>query len=355
MMFVKNAWYCAGWDYHVSLARDAIIARQIAGERVVIYRKPDGALVALEDRCPHRQAALSQGRKEGDTLRCMYHGLRFAPDGRCVEVPGRDRIPERACVRVFPVVEKDNWIWVWMGDPARADESLIPFAVGPDADGWNIKTSQMEVHTNYRLEIINLADLGHLTWVHENTVGGSHKYAEIDPEFELSPRSLRTRYWVRDVEPTGAARHLFPPDMRMDLHFDIEHTIPCTWVMHFRAFTAGTATEGESDGQLLMDTWTSQAVTPRDGNWVDYYYSWGASSETDVPGLSDMLSEATDEAFREDARMLEQQHLRWAEKPDHPMVNLPFDEGPAKMLWILDKHLREETQEEQTTTPGRAA
>ena len=149
-MFVRNAWYCAGWDYSVTLARDAVVARQIAGERVVLFRTPDGRVHALEDRCPHRQAALSLGRKEGDTLRCMYHGLRFATDGRCVEVPARVRIPERAQIRVFPVVEKDNWIWVWMGDPTRADEALIPFAVGPDADGWNIRTSEMTVKANYR-------------------------------------------------------------------------------------------------------------------------------------------------------------------------------------------------------------
>lgn len=341
-MFVKNAWYCAGWDYNVSLGRDAIVPRTIAGERLVFYRTPQGRVIGFEDRCPHRQAALSLGRKEGDGLRCMYHGLRFAPDGRCVEVPGRDRIPERACVRTFPVVEKDNWIWVWMGNPARADERLLPDAVGPAAAGWRISTSQMHVKANYRLEIMNLADLSHLTWVHENTVGGSRKYAEIDPEFELFPRGLKTRYWVRVVEPTGAARHLFPSGTLFDMHFDITHTIPCTWVMHFRIFAAGTATSGDSDGALVLDTWTSQAVTPCDADSVDYYYSWGASAATDVPGLSDMLREALDIAFREDATQLEAQHLRVRDGRDHPQVNLPFDEGPAKMIWVLDRLLREE-------------
>ena len=354
-MFVKNAWYCAGWDYSVSLARDAIVPRMIAGERLVLFRTPQGQLVAFEDRCPHRQAALSLGRKEGDTLRCMYHGLRFASDGRCVEVPERDRIPERARVRVFPVVEEDNWIWVWMGDPERADETLIPFAVGPDESGWTIGTSEMSVKTNYRLEIINLADLSHLTWVHEDTVGGSRKFAAIDPELALIPRGLNTRYWVRSVEPNGLARHLFPADALFDMHFDIQHTVPCTWVMHFRMFTAGTATSGDSDGQLVLDTWTSQAVTPRDANNVDYYFSWGVSEETEVPGIVDMLREGLDVAFREDADMLEAQHVRTQEKPDFPVVNLPFDEGPAKMLWVLDKMLRDEAKENEQTPVQESA
>lgn len=101
-LFVRNAWYCAGWDYDVSQAKNAVVARKIAGERVVLYRKPDGAVVAMEDRCPHRHASLSLGRKEGDSLRCMYHGMKFGPDGQCTEVPGQSTIPEHACVRTFP-------------------------------------------------------------------------------------------------------------------------------------------------------------------------------------------------------------------------------------------------------------
>ena len=42
------------------------------------------------------------------------------------------------------------------------------------------------------------------------------------------------------------------------------------------------------------------------------------------------------------------------EKPDFPMVNLPFDEGPAKMAWVLDKLLREEAAENERV-PGQAA
>ena len=103
-----------------------------------------------------------------------------------------------------------------------------------------------------------------------------------------------------------------------------------------------TATEGDSDGALVLDTWTSQAVTPCDADSVDYYYAWGTSDATHVPGLADMLRESLDIAFREDAVQLEAQHLRMREKPDFPMVNLPFDEGPAKMLWVLDRLLREE-------------
>lgn len=346
-VFLNNAWYCAGWDHEFHQGRKAIIARKIAGERVVLYRKPDGKVVALEDRCAHRQAALSLGSKEGGSLRCMYHGMKFNAEGVCEEIPGQSTIPERACVRAFPVVEKDNWVWVWMGEPAKADPALICHSVGPGNPAWNIKTSKMHVETNYRWEIENLADLSHLTWVHKDTVGGDPAYGQIKPVHTLIPRGLHTLFWVRSVDPTGAVRHIFPEGTKLDICFDITHTVPCNWVMRFRAFIAGTNTEGESNGKLVVDTWTCQAVTPCDADSVDYYYSWGASKETEFPGLSDLLGGTLDEAFTEDKIMLEAQHIRRKERPDLKMVNIGHDAGPGKMLWVLDKMIREENQARQ--------
>lgn len=346
-MFVKNAWYCAGWDYMVTQGKNSLVARKLAGERVVLYRKPSGEIVAMEDRCPHRQAALSLGAKEGDSIRCMYHGLKFAPDGRCTEVPGQETIPTKACVRTYPVLEKDNWIWVWMGDPARVDPALIPFSVGPSDPEWNIRTSHMHVDANYRLEIANLADLSHLAWVHQKSLGGPDaetrtQYTHIKPTVTVGPRSIRTQYIIRGVPVPSFLRHLFPEDARFDLDFDITHTIPCTWVLHFQAFTASGATEGKPTGQPIADTYTCQAVVPNDENSVEYYFSWGSRRTFEFPGLSDLLRDVLDIAFLEDRHVLEAQHLRMQEKPDHPMVSIIHDAGPARMLRLLDELLRQE-------------
>lgn len=341
-MFLKNAWYCAGWDHQISQGRASIIQRRIAGEEVVLYRKPDGAVVAMEDRCPHRQAPLSQGVKEGDSLRCMYHGLRFAPSGQCTEIPGQTQIPERACVRVFPVVEKDNWVWVWMGEPAKADPALICFAVGPGHPDWNIKTGQVRVNANYRLEIANLMDLSHLTWVHRATFGGTDAYATTNAPTVMLPRGVRRDFWMRGVPAPVFLQHLMPTGALFDLHFDVEMSFPCNFILHFEGYTQGTATEGPSNGQCIIDTYSCQAITPVDADYVDYYYSWGASKVTDSPGMGDLLFEAIAEAFLEDKQMLEGQHQRVKAKPNFQQVDIRHDAGPGKMLWLLDKLLREE-------------
>ena len=92
-MYLRNCWYVAAWDREVTRRP---LARMILGEPIVLYRGAGGAPVALEDRCCHRHLPLSMGEVEGDTLRCHYHGLRFAPSGACVEIPGQDRVPADA-------------------------------------------------------------------------------------------------------------------------------------------------------------------------------------------------------------------------------------------------------------------
>lgn len=341
-MFLKNLWYCAGWDHELSQSRGALLARRLAGEPLVLYRQRSGRVVAMEDRCCHRQAPLSLGTKEGDSLRCGYHGMLFAPDGVCTEIPGQSIIPPKARVRTFPVVEKDNWMWVWMGDPAQADESLICHAVGPSTPDWNIRTSKVSVNANYRLEIANLTDLSHISWVHRNTLGGTLAWVHARPTVTDLPRGINSAFWLPASPPPSFASHLFPPDTVFDAHASIDFTLPCNFVLHYQVWSAGTMEAGKEHGQLLLDSWTSQAVTPRDADWCDYYYSWGLSRATDTPGMSDMLLDAVNAAFIEDKTMLEAQYQRLLERPHGNLVDIRNDAGPNRMLFMLDRLLAAE-------------
>jgi phenylpropionate dioxygenase-like ring-hydroxylating dioxygenase large terminal subunit len=86
LKFLRESWYVAARAVEVTRQP---LARTLLDEPVVLYRGEDGTAVALEDRCCHRHLPLSMGKLEGDRLRCGYHGLLFAPDGRCVEIPGQ--------------------------------------------------------------------------------------------------------------------------------------------------------------------------------------------------------------------------------------------------------------------------
>src|SRR5438105_1020968 len=91
--FLTNCWYVAAWDYE--LIDGKLLARTILEKPLVLYRGDSGRVVALDNRCCHRGAKLSNGRREGDDIRCMYHGLKFDPGGKCIQIPGQDNIPPK--------------------------------------------------------------------------------------------------------------------------------------------------------------------------------------------------------------------------------------------------------------------
>ena len=125
-MFLRNYWYVAAWNDEVSRVP---LARKVLDEDVVLFRKLDGTVVALEDRCAHRRLPLSAGRLVGDSLQCGYHGLVYDCAGKCIKIPGQPRA-EGLRVKAYPAVERDRFVLVWMGDPAAADQAASPASLG---------------------------------------------------------------------------------------------------------------------------------------------------------------------------------------------------------------------------------
>jgi len=115
--FVQNAWYPAAWARDVGRS---LTSRTILGDDVVLYRKQDGGVAALENMCPHRFAPLSMGKLKGDAVECGYHGMTFDCSGKCVRIPGQEIIPASAKVRSYPITESMGLAWIWMGDPEKA-------------------------------------------------------------------------------------------------------------------------------------------------------------------------------------------------------------------------------------------
>lgn len=121
-MLLRNAWYIAAWADEIG---DQPLARRICNEPIVLFRERTGRVGALVDRCCHRAAPLSMGSVVEEGIQCGYHGLVIDGSGRCVRIPGQTQIPPDARVRSYPAMEKDQMVWVWMGDPAKADMTKI--------------------------------------------------------------------------------------------------------------------------------------------------------------------------------------------------------------------------------------
>ena len=133
-MFVRNAWYVAAARDEIT---DNLLARTVLNEPVVLFRDGSGAACALADRCCHRGAPPSLGWMTENGLRCGYHGFTFDRTGRCIDIPGaRGKIPERARVKSYPLAEKGDFLWIWMGDPSHADAREVIDYAPEDPVNW---------------------------------------------------------------------------------------------------------------------------------------------------------------------------------------------------------------------------
>ncbi|MEE2996886.1 MAG: aromatic ring-hydroxylating dioxygenase subunit alpha [Pseudomonadota bacterium] len=169
-MFLHNYWYVAATPSE--LDDDTLLGRWVLNEPVLLFRTSDGGITAMRDICPHRSARLSSGERDGDTVRCLYHGLEFGPDGTCIKVPGQGGTPPSGLrVETYHAVEKWRLVWIWMGDPAAADERKIPDFHWNDDPDWFPVGDYMHLDCHYQLLSDNLMDLSHEAYVHRGTIG----------------------------------------------------------------------------------------------------------------------------------------------------------------------------------------
>ena len=202
-MFLRNQWHVAAWARDIGRTP---LARILLGEYVVLYRKQDGTPVAMENRCPHRNLPLSEGRLIGDSLECGYHGMVFDCAGTCTHVPGQAEIPAWARVGAYPVAERHGWLFIWMGDPALAAGSPVPdFHARLDDPDWRAVTGQTHAQCGYRLILDNLLDLSHLSYVHSGSTGNAAvaERAALSSE-ELADGGVRVTRWMADIPPAPA-------------------------------------------------------------------------------------------------------------------------------------------------------
>ncbi len=338
-MFLRNCWYMAGWSRDFT---DSPLAATILNHPIVIYRQSGGAPVALQDRCCHRFAPLSLGRVEGDDLRCMYHGLKFAPSGRCVEIPGQPKIPPQARVRSYPIVDRHSGVWIWMGEPALADESLIPEFVGVDDPRWAMKPGRMDYNANYLLINDNLLDLSHIPFLHNRSLG-----AALTPEGVSRPtvtkiaRGVRIENWLIG-EPSHMIRSI--AERRTNIWQTYEFLVPGVFLLRADFYPHGTAEafpdRAPSGVEPLHRQFTCQAVTPLTDDRSCYFFGYGPwAREAD---LIEAFYQLGLKAFNEDRVMIEAQQKNINLSGDDKMVTVALDAGISQFHRIMEDMMRAE-------------
>ena len=182
---VAHRWYVAGfaWEF-----QDKPVARTCWGIPWCCF--------ALAASCaPSKIAAAiaisrfrADNRRGGDPMRLSRSV--FAPDGRCIEIPGQSQIPKMACVRAYPLQERNQIVWIWMGrTPDSQPTGEAPAHPWHDDPGYQFKGDIYHYKAPWQLIHDNLLDLSHLGYVHTRTIGGN---ASIHFKPEMTLRTGRT-------------------------------------------------------------------------------------------------------------------------------------------------------------------
>jgi phenylpropionate dioxygenase-like ring-hydroxylating dioxygenase large terminal subunit len=343
-LWVRNCWYVAAWCHEVTVHQMHAIT--IINKPVLIYRKENGELTALADQCCHRQAPLSLGRLEGDDVRCMYHGLKFNADGKCIEIPTMNDIPESFQVPTYPVIERDGWVWVWMGDSEKADPDMIPAATGPDDPDWVMNSGFIDYDASYLLVADNLTDFSHIAWVHENSfAAGSSGAFVAQPRVQMIDRGIKVTRWNTNVPPRG----YMDKNKVYDQYITYDFLVPGVLTMFSAMYPGGTAEacdKGHPEDSVEPSTanFTSQAITPMTDGTTRYYFCWGprAKEHEADPKLLEGMWALANMAFEEDKVMIEAQQRNINLQTGAKMVSITDDRGPTMFRKAVEGLIKEE-------------
>ena len=142
----------------------------------------------MQNACPHRGASLFYGRNEGEGLRCVYHGWKFDPTGRCVDLPSEppeSNFREKVRATAYPCVERGGLIWTYMG-PRTTPPPMPNLEPTMSADA-KIQIYQRECNWMQALE--GDIDTGHTVFLHLGSVDPDEAPPGSWAQYALSKRA----------------------------------------------------------------------------------------------------------------------------------------------------------------------
>jgi phenylpropionate dioxygenase-like ring-hydroxylating dioxygenase large terminal subunit len=200
---------------------------------LVVYRTSEGFHVA-RDLCPHRGVPLSMGSIEDDELVCAYHGLRFAPDGRCTKIPAQPELKpsSKLTLTTFPSVERYGLVWTCLMSQS-GEPKLPPMASWDDPAYQPIVPPFVDIAGSAGRQVEGFVDVAHFAFVHRKSFGDGNHPEVPAYNTEFTGRGLRTEYWSNVSNYPKALAHLAPPDFKWLRVFDVYPPFNAHLTVHF--------------------------------------------------------------------------------------------------------------------------
>jgi phenylpropionate dioxygenase-like ring-hydroxylating dioxygenase large terminal subunit len=318
--FVRNGWYMACWTHEVP--DGGFLARRLLDKPWVIWRKADGTPVMMADRCAHRFVPLSRGARDGDMMRCAYHGLAFDGSGACAHNPFTGQPLDLARVEVLPIVERHTGLWFWPGDADKADPSLIPDFSFLESDR-PLHRGHIRMDASYELVTDNLMDLSHAEFIHRDSFGvnGSLLTCGEHEVVQEESGAIWNNWTMPDSDPPAWAVPMLPEGAKTDQWLHMRWNAPSNLAL----FIGLARSDTDRKDMVVPPMADPHILVPETVDSTHYFYT-----HEPTPEAFALLEKAF---LEEDHPMLhaQQQAMGEADFWDLKPVILPSDAGAIRV------------------------
>ncbi|MET8214122.1 Rieske 2Fe-2S domain-containing protein [Streptomyces sp. NPDC005373] len=170
-----TGWFQVAWSAEIEPG--AVRRMRYFGQELIAYRGAGGKLTVMDAYCEHLGAHLGHGGTvNGDNIVCPFHGWEWNCQGRNVHIPYQERANKVRRIRVWPVVERNEGVFVWHDLEGRDPLYEVPdiFALFDDeakAEDYYraypecvLSREALPIHPQYVIE--NGVDFAHFKFVH---------------------------------------------------------------------------------------------------------------------------------------------------------------------------------------------
>lgn len=161
---------------------------------LVIFRTASGRYGAVDPICPHLGAHLGRGGSVvGESLRCPFHGLRFAVDGACVGSERSGPVP-RVCVGSWELEAWQGQVMIHLDPQRRPATWRLPTLADDDTEYGPLREVTLRLRGHVEDVAENGVDFGHF--------GTVHSYRNVrETQVTADGAALHTRFTFDRAHP----------------------------------------------------------------------------------------------------------------------------------------------------------
>lgn len=123
---IPDGWFAVAWSK--DLVPGDVQRIRYFDRELVLFRTRSGVARVLDGYCAHLGAHLAEGGKVVDEcVRCPFHHWHYdGATGECTRIPYAEKIPPKARVGAWEVVERNGMIFVWRHAAGVAPQFAVP-------------------------------------------------------------------------------------------------------------------------------------------------------------------------------------------------------------------------------------